>query len=53
MDLRNASPAEVRKMIRNGEITTPTSGMCAGYAQCNLAILPKDLAEIIIFPSSS
>ena len=44
MDLKNATPYEVRKMIRNGEITTPTSGMCAGYAQCNLAILPKDLA---------
>lgn len=50
MDLVNARPIDVRKMIRNGEITTPTSGMCAGYAQANLAILPKDLAyDFLLF----
>ena len=49
-DLVNARPIDVRKMIRNGEITTPTSGMCAGYAQANLAILPKDLAyDFLLF----
>ena len=38
-------PAEVRKLIREGKITCPTSGMCAGYAQANLVILPKKYAD--------
>lgn len=38
------SPAEVRQKIRAGEITFPTAGMCAGYAQANLVILPADYA---------
>ena len=50
MDYVNALPGDVRKQIRRGEITTPTSGMCAGYAQANLAILPKDLAyDFLLF----
>lgn len=50
MDLVNARPIDVRKMIRNNEIIKPTSGMCAGYAQANLAILPKDLAyDFLLF----
>ncbi len=50
MDLSKASPAEVRAMIRAGEITGQTSGMCDGYAQANLAILPKDLAfDFLLF----
>ena len=50
MDFKNALPKDVRAMIRRGEITTPTSGMCAGYAQANLAILPKDLAyDFLLF----
>lgn len=50
MDLSKASPAEVRAMIRTGEITGQTSGMCDGYAQANLAILPKDLAfDFLLF----
>ncbi len=50
MDLSKASPAEVRAMIRTGEITRQTSGMCDGYAQANLAILPKDLAfDFLLF----
>lgn len=50
MDLCNASPAEVRRMIRAGEITGPTAGMCAGYAQANLVILPKALAyDFLLF----
>ena len=50
MDYTNALPSEVRKLIRKGEITTPTSGMCAGYAQANLAILPKNLAyDFLLF----
>lgn len=38
------SPAEVRQKIRAGEITFPTAGMCAGYAQANLVILPAEYA---------
>lgn len=38
------SPAEVRRKIREGEITFPTAGMCRGYAQANLVILPPDYA---------
>lgn len=50
MDLSKASPAEMRAMIRTGEITGQTSGMCDGYAQANLAILPKDLAfDFLLF----
>lgn len=50
MDYVNAKPWEVRKLIREGKITVPTSGMCAGYAQANLAILPKDLAyDFLLF----
>lgn len=50
MDLVNASPSEVRKLIREGKIVKPTSGMCAGYAQANLVVLPKDLAyDFLLF----
>mgnify|MGYP000920040372 CR=1 FL=1 len=43
-------PTEVRKLIREGKIVGPTSGMCAGYAQANLVILPKELAyDFLLF----
>ncbi len=43
-------PYDVRLKIRKGEITTQTSGMCLGYAQANLAVLPKDLAyDFLLF----
>lgn len=41
----NMKPSEVRQLIRSQEITIPTAGMCAGYAQANLVILPKEYAE--------
>lgn len=41
---------KIRSMIRNGEITTPTSGMCPGYAQANLVVLPKKYAyDFLLF----
>lgn len=44
------SPYEVRQLIRGGKINYQTSGMCLGYAQANLAILPKDLAyDFLLF----
>lgn len=49
-DLSYAKPQEVRKMIRRSEIKRPTAGMCRGYAQGNLVILPKDLAyDFLLF----
>ncbi len=44
MAYEKMSPKEVRALISKGEITGPTAGMCAGYAQANLVILPADLA---------
>lgn len=44
------SPAEARARIRRGEIDFPTTGMCNGYAQGNLVVLPKDLAwDFLLF----
>jgi uncharacterized protein YcsI (UPF0317 family) len=44
-DLAHATPAEVRPMIRRGEWDRPTTGLCLGYLQANLAILPSDVAD--------
>ncbi|XP_035683468.1 D-glutamate cyclase, mitochondrial-like [Branchiostoma floridae] len=39
-------PRDVRRLIRAGELRDrPTSGMCSGYAQANVTILPKSLAD--------
>ncbi|MBQ1805597.1 MAG: putative hydro-lyase [Oscillospiraceae bacterium] len=40
----NMKPSEVRRIIREGKIDFPTAGMCAGYAQANLVILPPEYA---------
>lgn len=43
-------PTEVRKLIREEKITGPTSGMCPGYAQANLVVLPKEYAyDFLLF----
>ena len=50
MNYSEMKPKEVRSLIREGKITGPTSGMCAGYAQANLVILPKELAyDFLLF----
>lgn len=50
MDYTNMSPREVRALIREGKICRPTSGMCAGYAQANLVVLPKSQAfDFLLF----
>ena len=50
MDYSKAKPAEVRKLIREGKLSGQTSGMCDGYAQANLVILPKDVAyDFLLF----
>lgn len=44
------SPAQVRELIREEKITVPTSGMCPGYAQANLVVLPKEYAyDFLLF----
>ena len=49
-DYRNAAPREVRSLIRREIITSNISGMCAGYAQANLVVLPRELAfDFLLF----
>ena len=50
MGYSKMQPSEVRKLIRSGKITSQTSGMCEGYAQGNLLILPKEQAyDFLLF----
>ncbi|MDO4465056.1 MAG: putative hydro-lyase [Bacillota bacterium] len=43
-------PVKVRETIREEKITGPTSGMCPGYAQANLVVLPKEYAyDFLLF----
>lgn len=44
-DYADMQPKKVRQLIREGKIAVPTAGMCAGYAQANLVILPRKYAE--------
>jgi len=41
---KQLSPGELRKLIRSGEWTSPTSGAAPGYVQANLVMLPKEEA---------
>ena len=38
------TPLELRRAIRSGEHTGNTSGMAAGFVQCNIVILPAENA---------
>ena len=50
MSILNVTPAEAREKIRRGELTGPTTGICNGYAQGNLVVLPKALAwDFLLF----
>ena len=50
MNTATMTPSEIRRLIRDGRITGPTAGMCAGYAQANLVVLPKELAyDFLLF----
>ena len=40
----NNTPAQLRQRIRSGEHKGNTSGLCPGYVQANLMILPADWA---------
>jgi uncharacterized protein YcsI (UPF0317 family) len=39
------SPLQLRQQIRSGAMTDNTSGLCSGYVQGNLCILPADYAN--------
>ncbi len=48
--LASAHPRELWELIRRGEFRRPTAGICEGYVQANLAILPRDLAfDFLLF----
>ena len=50
MDYSTMKPSQVRSLIRQGKITSQTSGMCDGYAQGNLLILPRAQAyDFLLF----
>ena len=39
------TPLQLRQQIRSGSMTDNTSGLCSGYVQGNLCILPEDYAN--------
>ena len=46
----NLTPAAARSLMRRGEWREITAGLSPGYAQANLAILPRDLAyDFLLF----
>lgn len=50
MDYSSMEPNKIRAKIRNAELIRPTAGMARGYAQGNLAIVPKELAyDFLLF----
>lgn len=47
---RAVSPAHMRGLIRGGEWTHPTSGLCLTHVQANMIVLPKDWAyDFLVF----
>lgn len=53
-DFAAYKPADVRKLIREEKITGETSGMCEGYAQANLVVLPRELAfDFLLFATKN
>ena len=50
VETRAMSPKDFRSLVRKGEYTDVTTEVCQGYAQTNLAIVPKELAfEFLLF----
>lgn len=43
--LSELTPREARLLFREGGLVRQTSGICAGYTQCNLIVLPAREAE--------
>lgn len=49
-DMSKMNPKDVRMQIREGSVNRPTAGMCSGYVQGNLVILPRDLSyDFLLF----
>lgn len=49
-EMVSATPVQARHLIREGRYSASTSGLCAGYAQANLIILPKEQAyDFLLF----
>ena len=47
---KDYSPVDVRALVRAGKITGQTSGMCSGFAQANLCVLPEKYAyDFLLF----
>lgn len=47
---RTAVPKDMRALIRSGEWTHPTSGLCLPHVQANMIVLPKDWAyDFLVF----
>ena len=48
--LSNATPRQVRELIRRNELVRPTAGFSHGYVQANMAVVPKALAyDFLLF----
>jgi len=48
--MKGLAPRQIRKLIREGKWDRDTSGLAPGYAQANLAILPKKLSfDFLLF----
>ena len=45
MQYHHTTGADVRRLVRQGEITGPTPGMALGYVQANLVIVTADAAD--------
>jgi len=44
------NPLEFRHLVRNGNFTSPTNGMCPGFLQCNLVVLRQsDAYDFMLF----
>lgn len=49
-ELAFAQPQAVRALIRDGQWRRPTAGLCRGYVQANLVVLPQELAyDFLLF----
>ena len=50
MSVLPSRPSELRNLIRNGQLTRPTSGLAPGHVQANLVVLPRHLAfDFLLF----
>src|SRR5947209_1969907 len=49
-DLRNATGADIRRLVRAGHWRKPTPGLAMGYVQANLVIVPREVAfDFLLF----